>query len=142
MKILVLFLLTSLTYFPENYGTNSALRCFVEPKSVKGALKRSTGVFLGEVLQVKNGRNYLEARFRVERSWKGVQTEEVSVLTDGHVESPRYRVGEKYLVFAGIKDGQLFTGICSRTRKLEYAQDDLKQLEKEQRLRKKPSRSS
>ena len=37
-------------------------------------------------------------------------------------------VGQKYLVFAGIRDGKLFTGNCSRTKKLEYAQGDLQEL--------------
>jgi hypothetical protein len=31
-------------------------------------------------------------------------------------------------VFAGIRDGKLFTGNCSRTKRLEYADEDLKQL--------------
>ena len=77
---------------------------------------------------MKNGGNYLEARLRVERSWKSVEEEEVSVLTDSTTESPHYCVGEKYLVFAGIRDGKLFTGNCSRTKRVEYAQEDLQQL--------------
>ena len=39
-----------------------------------------------------------------------------------------FRVGEKYLVFAGMRDGKLFTGNCSRTKRVEYAQEDLQQL--------------
>jgi len=100
----------------------------IEPKSVKVALKQSAAVFSGEVLEMKNGGNYIEARLRVERSWKGVEAEEVSVLADSTTESPHYRVGQKYLVFAGIRDGKLFTGNCSRTKKLEYAQGDLQEL--------------
>ena len=132
MKILLLFLLTSLTYLPPSYKANTTVRCFSEPKSVKVALKQSAAVFVGEVLQVRNGRNYhyLEARFRVESSWKGVEAEEVSVFTEGEsvAESPHYGVGQKYLVFAGMRDGKLFTGRCSRTKKLEYASGDLQQL--------------
>lgn len=128
MRILVLFLLASLAHLPPGHGSNSSLRCFNHPKSVKGAIKQSAAVFSGEVLEMKNGRNYLEVRFRVERSWKGVKAEEVSVSTDSTVESPHYRVGQKYLVFAGFRDGKLFTGNCSRTKKLEYALEDLQQL--------------
>ena len=102
----------------------------MEPKSVKDALKRSTAVFSGEVLETKSGVNFLQARFRIERSWKGVEADEVLVITDGSAESPHYRVGEKYLVFAGNREGKLFTGICSRTKKIEYAQGDLQQLGK------------
>jgi len=128
MKTLVLFLLTSLTYLPPSYRASSTMRCVIEPKSVKVALKQSAAVFSGEVLEMKNGGNYIEARLRVERSWKGVEAEEVSVLADSTTESPHYRVGQKYLVFAGIRDGKLFTGNCSRTKKLEYAQGDLQEL--------------
>ena len=104
------------------------MRCLIEPKSVKGTLKNSTAVFSGEVLEIRSGVNFLQARFRVERSWKGVEAEQVSVLTENTAESPHYRVGEKYLVFAGIRDGKLFTGHCSRTKRLEYAEEDLRQL--------------
>lgn len=104
-----LFLLTSLTYVPPSHGASSTMRCLIEPKSVKGALKKSTAVFSGDVLEIRSGVNFLQARFRVERSWKGVEAEQVSVLTENTAESPHYRVGEKYLVFAGIRDGKLFT---------------------------------
>ena len=128
MKSLIIFLLVSLSWLLPGHEASSTVRCFIEPKSVKGALKTSTAVFSGEVLETKSGVNFLQARFRVERSWKGVEADEVFVLTDGGAESPHYRVGEKYLVFAGIRDGKFFTGICSRTKKLEYAQGDLQQL--------------
>jgi hypothetical protein len=101
------------------------MRCLVESKSVKETVKRSTAVFLGEVVELKSS---YEAQFRVEQSWKGVDTDEVSVMTDGSAECPHYRVGDKYLVFAGLQQGKLFTGACSRTKKLEYAQNDLHQL--------------
>lgn len=128
MKILIMFLLVTLSWFPPGHEASSTMRCFVEPKSVKVALKRATAVFSGEVLETKSGVNFLQARFRVERSWKGVEAEEVLVMTDGSAESTHYRVGEKYLVFAGTRDGKLFTGMCSRTKKLEYAEGDLQQL--------------
>ena len=129
MKTLVLFLLASLTYLSPAHRAGSTMRCFTEPKSVKLAVKHSAAVFSGEVLEIRNGPNYREARLRVERSWKGVEAEEVSVLTDNSTaESPHYRVGQKYLVFAEIRNGKLFTGNCSRTKRLEYAQGDLQQL--------------
>jgi hypothetical protein len=128
MKILVLFLLTVLSYLPPSHGAGATVRCFTEPKSVKVPLKQSAAVFSGEVLEVKNGGNYLEVRLRVQRFWKGVEAEEVSLLTDSTVESPRYRIGQEYLVFAGRQEGKLFTGQCSRTKLLEYAQGDLQQL--------------
>src|SRR5688500_1503918 len=117
MKAVIMFLLLSLPTFLPGSEVSLTMRCNIGPKSVKGALRTSTAVFSGEVLEAKSGVNFLQARFRVERSWKGVQADEVLVITDGHVESPHYRVGEKYLVFAGIRDGKFFTGMCSRTKK-------------------------
>jgi hypothetical protein len=128
MKHLILLLLMSLLCALPNHVAGSSMRCMIGPKSVKGVFKNSTAVFSGEVLETRSGVNFLEARFRVERSWKGVEAEEVFVTTDGHAESPHYRVGEKYLVFAGSNNGKLFTGICSRTKRLEYAEEDLRQL--------------
>ena len=129
MNTLVLLCLISLPYFPSSNSASPTMRCMIEPKSVKSALKKSTAVFAGEVLEIKKGGNFTEARFRVERSWKGVELEEVSVFeADSTAESPHYRVGERYLVFAGIQDGKLITGNCSRTKKIEYAQGDLQQL--------------
>jgi len=127
MKRLILFLAISLfCILPSHHA--SSIRCFIEPKSVKKALQRSAAVFSGEVLAVKSGPYFLQARFRVERSWKGVEAEEVLVSTDGSAESPHYRVGEQYLVFAGRTNNGLFTGSCSRTKRLELAETDLQQL--------------
>jgi hypothetical protein len=128
MKTLIVFLIVSWAYLPLNHVAGSSMRCFSEPRSVKTALKRSTAVFSGEVVEIYSGAYFLQARFRVERSWKGVEVEEVVVFTDGSAESPHYKVGEKYLVFAGFQNEKLFTGLCSRTKKIEYAAEDLKQL--------------
>ena len=132
MKTFILLLLTSLTltYLSPSHTASSTVRCFTPPKSVTVALKQHAAVFTGEVIATKNEGNYLGARFRVERAWKGVEAEEILVLTDSTVESPHYRVGQKYLVFAGRRDGKLFTGNCSRTKHVDYAQEDLQQLEK------------
>ena len=128
MKALILFLTTSSFCPAPSHGAGSTMRCLIHPKSVKVTVKQSAAVFSGEVLEIRNDGNYLAARFRVERSWKGVAAEEVSVITVDTAESPHYRIGEKYLVFAGIRDGKWFTGNCSRTKRLESAQEDLQQL--------------
>jgi len=126
--LLVLLWLVSLACFPPRGSANPTMRCIVE-KSVNSTLKRSAAVFSGEVLEIKNGRNFMEARFKVERSWKGVDAEEeVTVLVDSTVESPHYRIGQKYLVLAGLQYGKLFTGNCSRTKKIADAEGDLQQL--------------
>ena len=115
MKAIIWLLLFSLPGLSSSREPSSTMRCLIQPKSVKSALAKSTAVFSGDVLEIRSGVNVLHARFRVERSWKGIEAEEVLVSTDGSAESPHYRVGEKYLVFAGIRNDKLFTGSCSRT---------------------------
>lgn len=127
MKAIAMLCLISLACFLGTAASTPTVRCF-HPKSVKQAVRQSAAVFSGEVLEIRTGRTYREARVRVDRSWKGVETQEVVVLVDSTVESPRYRVGEKYLVFAGKQYGELFTGNCSRTKEIKYAQGDLDQL--------------
>ena len=138
MKTFIMLLAVSLPGISLGHEASSTTRCLIEPKSVKRALKLATAVFSGEVLETKSGVNFLEARFRVKNSWKGVEADEVFVITDGSAESPHYQVGEKYLVFAGIREGKLFTGLCSRTKKLEYAQGDLQQLGEGKPQKKRP----
>jgi hypothetical protein len=79
-------------------------------------------VFVGEVLEVRESKQTDEVtpyavRFRVERYWKGVETNEITVHTDLHGCGPNLEVGNEYLVYAMSK--QLETG-CTRTRKIEF----------------------
>jgi hypothetical protein len=97
-------------------------------KSVAGTFKKSDAVFVGEVLEANDAASFREARLRVEQSWKGVETSEVIVLAPRTIESAYYRVGERYLVFASLQNGKLFTANCSRTKRIELAAKDLKQL--------------
>jgi len=128
MKVLLYCLAIFIACSLLSVESQPTARCPVESKSVKDTVQRSAAVFSGEVLAVQSSVNLLEARFQVEQSWKGVTTDEVSISTDGTAESPHYQAAEKYLVFAGLQQGKLFTGMCSRTKKLEYAQKDLDQL--------------
>lgn len=129
MKTIILALFIFMVSFISNYESNSVVRCVIEPKSVEGALNSSQAVFAGEVVEVKTVDGVSEARFRVEQIWKGVETEEIAVLENSDfAESPHYQKGESYLVFASMRDGKLFTGMCSRTKTIKYAQGDLQQL--------------
>lgn len=129
MKILLLSLLFLIIPLGPAREFNLKGRCMTEPKSVEGAVKASKAVFSGKVVSFKEENGLKQARFKVAESWKGVETEEVIVLVNARLaESPRYRVGESYLVFAVERDGKLFTGACSRTKQLDRAAEDLKQL--------------
>jgi hypothetical protein len=88
-------------------------------------------VFIGEVLEVREATkaereqysNSFVVRMRVERYWKGIKSAEVNVETDMTGCGPYFRVGDKFLVY-GM--GKRLDTSCSGTRKLEYADKDLK----------------
>jgi hypothetical protein len=79
------------------------------------------GVFLGKLV-----------RFSVEQAYKGIQTPEVSVETGnggGDCGYP-FEAGERYLVYAyRASKGILGTGICSRTKLMSQASEDLDYLQ-------------
>lgn len=124
----ILLLVAALTPL-TGHVSNSPYRCPVEPESVERDFQGAAAVFLGEVVRLKNTEGLREARLKVSRAWKGVDAGEVMVFEPADsAESPHYRVGVSYLVFAGLRDGKLFTGMCSRTKQAAHAQRDLRQL--------------
>jgi hypothetical protein len=97
------------------------------PGKPKEELQRADAVFVGEVIgsKTENGSRIFE--FKVERFWKGAITKVVSVGSE--VGNCRYifGVGEKYIVYARGKE-TLLTSICTRTKNLGAASEDLKDL--------------
>jgi len=68
-------------------------------------------------------------RFQVDKQWKGVTTDTVPVVTAADSAACGYPfvTGKTYLVYARKLDGEpeLQTNLCSRTKPLASAQDDL-----------------
>jgi hypothetical protein len=100
-------------------------------------LEKSDAVFSGKVTdiksheQAKNVFERVEAVIQVDSAWKGIEEKTVSVFTAAHSATCGYgfRQGEAYLVYAGRSpQGRLSTTICSRTRRLKDAGDDLREL--------------
>ena len=127
MRITVLCFL-AVTFWCPTHQATTAVRCMPQPRSVEFPFKKSDAVFVGEVIEANDAGNFREARLRVEQSWKGVETSEVIVIAPRTIESAHYRAGERYLVFASLQNGKLFTANCSRTRRIDDAAEDLKQL--------------
>src|ERR1700720_516093 len=118
--------------------------CFCVVPDVPDAFERASAVFVGKVTDIipprthdKNGsltaRSYV-IKFKVERSWKGVSSQEVSVLSvQGGFECfsyPAVYIGEKYLVYADplhsdsvLEKGLLEITICNRTALLPELND-------------------
>ena len=94
--------------------------------------------------------SFFFARFEVDRSWKGIDGEEVTLLSwvnDGATCGYTFELGEDYLVYGGITDfvaygvqietdeaeGYRAASACSRTSRLSeaQAQDDIAALDGE-----------
>ena len=97
------------------------------PGKPKEELQRADAVFVGEVIgsKTENGSQIFE--FKVERLWKGAITKVVSVGSEDGYCRYRFSAGEKYIVYARGKE-TLSTSICTRTKNLGAASEDLKDL--------------
>jgi len=103
------------------------------------ALKESTAVFSGEVLDVEKGPLTRMLGFRIPSSrvtlrisevWKGPQREtlEVSTPRDGASCGYSFSEGRKYLVYAYGKEEHFQTDLCSETKPLSEASAHLEAL--------------
>lgn len=115
----------------------SACLCKAEPASrqIARLRKQSTAIFVGKAKDVTkemsaSGRIAYRAVLEVEQSWKGAETEEITVFTDGGCMA-WFEVGRTYLIYA-LKDdaGKLQTNICMRTGLVKYFAEDIKRLGK------------
>lgn len=113
------------------------------------AIERAGAIFIGEVVEIVEPlssdttgplpRDFYILKFKVEKAWKGVKAQEVSVLSDHgrhQFAFPAVRKGEKYLVYAehpyspeGPEKAWLIITNCTRTMPLIKANDDIKELE-------------
>jgi hypothetical protein len=119
-------------------GVKSSLACTcAPPQSASQELQRATAVFSGKVVEIKKHKQSsdlfagVEVVFAVEKVWKGVDEARVSVFTSSQSSACGYgfKEGRTYLVYAhGNADRRLATSICSRTRRLKDAREDLEEL--------------
>lgn len=106
----------------------SGARCLVF--TVKGALQHSTAVFVGEVTGEEKNGDVKTFKFKVEKYWKGENKKEIEIFVyqTARYQSP-FKEGEKFLVYARAdEEGNLTVSRCSRSRSMEYAEDDIRQL--------------
>jgi hypothetical protein len=131
--LLLLFACASLLFLEE---TASACSC-LPPKGVAQEVEMSSAVFSGKVIEIKRhdrtedplGR--VEVIFEVDKAWKGVDKRIVSVFTGSDSAACGYgfKRGRTYLVYTGgSPQGQFSTSICSRTKRLNKAREDLRAL--------------
>lgn len=124
--------------------------CSCVMPEVPQAFREARAVFVGEVIEIVEPRSddpkapladrLYTIRFKVERSWKGATSQEISVLSDqgraGCFSWGPFLKGKKYLVYAERRTpgGAAITNLavlfsCNRTALLTSASEDLKTLE-------------
>ncbi len=102
-------------------------------------LQKSDAVFIGSVIALTPVNRdqsgmflFHKIKFEVKSSWKGVDLGEVTVITaiqSGMCGFP-FEQGSTYLVYAFAQGDSLLTNICTRTRSLSQAKEDLDELGK------------
>jgi hypothetical protein len=110
----------------------------LSPKEFKELIAKeligADAVFIGEVVDL----NIFEVKFRVERVWNGPSQDEIILLGGGEIHEDaillesscdyHFEHRRKYLVYAYRSDRGLKTHYCSRTKRLEDAGADIKEL--------------
>ncbi|MFZ3591203.1 hypothetical protein ACOI1C_18650 [Bacillus sp. DJP31] len=121
------FLIASTLFFQPS--PSYACSC-IQPPPVDEEYKQVTAVFSGKVIDIKNQLNPSEpmkVTFQVDQSWKGVSEGKISIYTakDSAACGYAFNMDDSYLVYASEYEGKLNTGLCSLTKELSAASEDL-----------------
>lgn len=112
----------------------AARACSCKQQTVQVAFDQAVAVFEGHVLEVSDaaanaqGDQRRTVRFNVVSQWKGAEDETLTLTTagDGAQCGYGFTVGQSYLVYASAGEGGgLEVSLCSRTRPMSEAQEDL-----------------
>jgi len=135
MKKIVLILIIA-SFLLVNISTVFGCSC-VLPKASSEALKEATAVFAGKVVGIDapsglviSSADPVKVTFNVSKVWKGPTYKTLVITTARNGASCGYsfKEGEDYVVYAYGKETELSTGLCSRTKLLSNAEEDLKEL--------------
>jgi Tissue inhibitor of metalloproteinase len=135
MKQMLLSAASLLVFFQANF----AYACSCLPRTPQQHFETSEAVFAGRVIDViqpnPEGQSFRQPRpasevkviFEVSRIWKGQKKPRIVVMTSSSSASCGYsfQKREQYLVYASRQESQLETGLCSGTKPLSLAQEDL-----------------
>ena len=106
------------------FSSNSIMACSCVVYDVPTEFKESKAVFIGKVTDTDTGFLNSYVDFRVEKSWKSVDVDEITLDIIG-CDRMNFVTGETYLVYAYADGGSFFTGSCTRTREISKAEEDL-----------------
>lgn len=108
---------------------DKSLACRCMPSfSVEVSFEESSAVFSGEVIKkVQTPAYEYEVTFRILENYKGIKERKVLVYTglDAATCGYAFEEGVKYLVYANRMNNKFYTNICTRTRPLSDAKEDL-----------------
>jgi hypothetical protein len=116
--------------------------CVCEIMKPSKKLRKAKAVFIGEVVEIgrndKSEQASVAVKFKVERYWKGVKEQFVTVVgapaAAGACGLP-VEIGKKYLIYAfKMEEGQLETSFCD-SRWIDRATEDLAFLGKGKELK-------
>lgn len=137
-------ILLALTVAAAAASTAEACRC-VPPPPPKKALEAAAAVFVGKAAKIEpdEARSFVVVTFEVRTFWKGADTKTVQVRTPGSSAAcgNEFAKDQWYLVYCHAEPDEtrpgekepplvLHTNLCSRTRALKDAAEDLKELGK------------
>ena len=136
MRILPSPWVTSILVAISVFSTTPARACKCMLPTIEAARADAAALFEGRVLEVAEQTREGEmprvrATLAVVRTWKGLDREErVDVLTNKDSAACGYEFAKEtsYLVYAQRNDGVLHVSLCSRTRPMSQASEDLKVL--------------
>ncbi|MEM9188130.1 MAG: hypothetical protein AAGF12_03055 [Myxococcota bacterium] len=110
-----------------HFGPTVAAACSCAPPDPAAAFESASSVFEGRVLRVDPDGQLRRATLEVVRTWKGADSEEVDVRTAANSAACGFdfTVGESYLVYADERNGEEHVSLCSPTKPIGEAGDEL-----------------
>ena len=145
MRTVILQFIGSLLFLVASASTSLACTCMHLRGDPAAGFAAASAVFAGKVIDITEGESSplapwlktLAVKFRVEKSWKLVRKDVVTVFTvnTSSLCGFPFSVGERYLVYAHGLGTALSTDICTRTRLLLDAQEDLDYLRRKRLLK-------
>lgn len=94
------------------------------------AIGQSELVFLGTVTEINTQPGLKTARMNVDRAFKGALNKMIDLFDTGMCDGPFLQVGKQYLMYtSGDPNRAVSARGCTRSRRIEDADEDLKFLE-------------
>jgi len=120
----LLFIIVTIASFSFTYdNANFAFACSCGQIPIDERFEHSQAVFSGRVIETETIQSDMKAIFQVDRAWKGVSEDTVTVRTSTQGAACGYffNEGKSYLVYAFGDEHSLSTGSCGNVAVIEAA---------------------